>query len=161
MKRILLLSLTFLFLSIDIGAQNRPPQFKNREKIRALKTAFITNELDLTAKEAEKFWPIYNAYDKKVTTLRFEKMHELRNKIRVQNGLDNLKEKEAKSFLDSFLQIERDILTAKTNLNKQLLKVISAKKILKLYKAEDDFNRRLLDRLRNRQQQNKHPKRRF
>jgi hypothetical protein len=161
MKQILLLSFTFLFLSVNIGAQNRPPQFKNREKIRALKTGFITTELDLTAKEAEKFWPVYNAYDKKVTTLRFEKMHELRNKIRTRDSFANLKDKEAKNLLDGFLKIERDILDAKSKLNTQLLKVISAKKILKLYKAEDDFNRRLLDRLRNRHQQNKRPKKRF
>ncbi len=161
MKQILLFSFLFLFLSVNIGAQNRPPQFKNREKIRALKTGFITTELDLTAKEAEKFWPIYNAYDKKVTILRFEKMHELRNKIRTRENFANLKEKDAENLLNNFLSIEKDIIEAKSILNKQLLKVISAKKILKLYKAEDDFNRRLLDRLRNRQQQNKHPKRRF
>jgi hypothetical protein len=161
MKQILLFSFLFLFLSVNIGAQNRPPQFKNREKIRALKTAYITNALDLTSKEAEKFWPIYNAYDKKVTTLRFEKMHELRSKIRTREDFNALKDKEAKNLLDGFLKIERDILDAKSKLNSQLLKVISGKKLLKLYKAEDDFNRRLLDRLRNRQQQNKRPKKRF
>ncbi|MFK5889355.1 MAG: sensor of ECF-type sigma factor [Flavobacteriaceae bacterium] len=161
MKQILLLSFLLLFLSVNIGAQNRPPQFKNREKIRALKTAYITNALDLTSKEAEKFWPIYNAYDKKVATFRFEKMHELRSKIKTREDFNALKDKEAKNLLDGFLKIERDILDAKSKLNTQLLKVISAKKILKLYKAEDDFNRRLLDRLRNRHQQNKRPKKRF
>jgi len=155
MKKILLLSFTFLFLSVNIGAQNRPPQFKNREKIRALKTGFITTELDLTAKEAEKFWPIYNTYDKKVTQLRFEKMHELRNKIRTRESFANLKEKDAENLLNNFLSIEKDIIEAKSVLNKQLLKVISAKKILKLYKAEDDFNRRLLHRLQNRKAPNK------
>jgi len=161
MKKILLLSFALLFLSINMTGQNRPPEFKNREKIRALKIAYITNALDLTSKEAEKFWPIYNTYDKKTATLRFEKMHELRNKIKTREDFTALKDNEAKNLLEGFLNIEKDILSAKSTLNKQLLKVISAKKILKLYKAEDDFNRRLLQRLRNRPQPNQRQKKRF
>lgn len=161
MKQILLFSLTFLLLSVNISAQNRPPGFKNHEKIRALKTGFITNALDLTSKEAEKFWPIYNVYDKKIVTLRFEKMHELRNKIKTSQDFDALKDKDAENLLEGFLKIEKDILAAKTTLNKQLIKIISAKKILKLYKAEDDFNRRILDRLRNRSGPNDRQKKRF
>lgn len=161
MKQILLLSFTFLLLSVNINAQHRPPEFKNRDKIRALKTGFITDALDLTSKEAEKFWPIYNAYDKKIVTLRFEKMRELRNKVKTREDFDALKDKDAEKLLVEFLKIEKNILEAKSSLNKQLLKIISAKKILKLYKAEDDFNRRLLDRLRNRPRPNNRPKKRF
>jgi len=161
MKKILLFSFGLFFLTLSITAQQRPPDFKNREKIRALKTAYITNALDLTSKEAEKFWPIYNAYDKKVATLRFEKMRDLRNKVRTREDFNTLKEKDAKNLLNDFLKIERDILDAKSKLNTQLLKVISGKKILKLYKAEDDFNRHLLQRLRNRPNNNNRPKKRF
>ncbi len=161
MKKILLFSFGLFFLTLSITAQQRPPDFKNREKIRALKTAYITTALDLSSKEAEKFWPIYNAYDKKVATLRFEKMHDLRNKVRTREDFKALKEKDAKNLLNDFLKIERDILDAKSKLNTQLLKVISGKKILKLYKAEDDFNRRLLQRLRNRPGNNNRPNKRF
>jgi len=55
------------------------------------------------------------------------------------------------------MNIEKGILLAKNDLNKQLLKVISAKKILKLYKAEGDFNRRLLQRLRGGPRQGQGP----
>ena len=37
----------------------------NRDKIKTLKIAFITEKLDLSEQEAQKFWPIYNKYDKK------------------------------------------------------------------------------------------------
>lgn len=161
MKKILLFSFGLFFLTLSITAQQRPPDFKNREKIRALKTAYITTALDLSSKEAEKFWPIYNTYDKKVASLRFEKMRDLRNKVRTREDFNALKEKDAKNLLNDFLKIERDILDAKSKLNTQLLKVISGKKILKLYKAEDDFNRRLLQRLRNRPGNNNRPNKRF
>jgi hypothetical protein len=160
MKHIIFLSFSFLFLTLSLNAQKRLSEFKNRDKIRALKTAFITDALDLTPREAEKFWPVYNAYDKKVTSLRFEKRQELRSQIKTREDFNRLNNKDAKNILEGFLKIEQDILNAKSTLNKQLLKVISAKKILKLYKAEEDFNRRLLQRLRNKQQ-NMRQKRRF
>jgi len=148
MKTLITFSILFLGLTLNIQAQQRPHLFKNSEKIKALKVAYITDALDLTSKEAEKFWPVYNEYDKKIMDLRFKKMHELHNKIKNPKAFNDLKENDAKILLNDFFNIEKNILVAKDNLNKQLLKIIPAKKILKLYKAEDDFNRRLLQRLR-------------
>jgi len=148
MKTFIIYSVLFVGLTLNLQAQQRSNLFKNNDKIKALKTAYITEALDLTPKEAEKFWPIYNQYDKKIMDLRFKKIHDLRNKMRTKENFDALSEKEAQNILVSFLNIERSILDEKSNLNKQLLKVISAKKILKLYRAEDSFNRRLLQRLR-------------
>ena len=42
----------------------------NIPSIKALKVAHITEKLDLTEKEAQQFWPIYNAYDEKMGTLK-------------------------------------------------------------------------------------------
>ncbi len=148
MKTFIIFSALFVGITLNMQAQQRSHLFKNNDKIKALKTAYITDALDLTPKEAEKFWPVYNQYDKKIMELRFKKMHDLRNKIRTKENFDALSQKEAQNILVGFLNIERNILDEKSNLNKQLLKVISAKKILKLYKAEDSFNRRLLQRLR-------------
>jgi hypothetical protein len=36
-----------------------------KDQIKALKVAFFTTELDLSTKEAEKFWAIYNTFDDK------------------------------------------------------------------------------------------------
>ena len=38
------------------------PQPNKPSSIQALKVAFITKDLYLTTEEAQKFWPIYNAY---------------------------------------------------------------------------------------------------
>ena len=40
------------------------------EKIRSYKIAYLTEKLNLTENEAQKFWPIYNKYDKKMMQLR-------------------------------------------------------------------------------------------
>jgi len=148
MKTFIIFSVLFVGLTLNLQGQQRPTHFKNSDKIKALKTAFITEALDLSPKEAEKFWPIYNEYSKKIMELRYKKIRDLRSKIRDKEVFDSLTEKDAENLLNNFLAVERGILKAKSNLNNQLLKVISAKKIIKLYKAEDDFNRRLLQRLR-------------
>jgi Skp family chaperone for outer membrane proteins len=56
MKKILLFLAVFVSISYICAAQ---PQ---REKIKTLKVAYITKELNLTSGEAEKFWPVYNEY---------------------------------------------------------------------------------------------------
>src|SRR5579863_5444415 len=45
---------------------NQPPA----DRIEALRIAFISEKLNLTPAEAEKFWPVYNAYKKDLDALR-------------------------------------------------------------------------------------------
>jgi hypothetical protein len=52
------------FSSFSTFAQGEKMKEK-REQIKAMKVAFITTELDLNSSEAEKFWPIYNAFEEK------------------------------------------------------------------------------------------------
>ena len=75
MKRII--TLLLLFIAFQVGFAQK---HEKRNKIKALKTAHITSELNLSSKEAEKFWPIYNASQEKEHSYR-KKMHELRKKV--------------------------------------------------------------------------------
>ena len=51
-----------------IKAQD-PGDETRAEKIQSLKIAFITQKLQLTTDEAEKFWPVYNQYDNEIRSL--------------------------------------------------------------------------------------------
>jgi len=119
MKTFIIFSVLFVGLTLNLQAQQRPNNFKNNDKIKALKTAFITEALDLSPKEAEKFWPIYNIYDKKIMELRYKKMRYLRSKIRNKETFNSLSEKDAENLLNNFLAVESGILKAKRNLNNQ------------------------------------------
>ena len=59
MKTAKLLS-TLAFL-LTIVAMGQPRLNQKREQIKALKIAYITDELKLTPEEATKFWPLFNA----------------------------------------------------------------------------------------------------
>lgn len=68
MKKFYLI-LSFVCFAAIAGAQDAPapdgPE-KKQQDIEALKVAFISKELDLTPDEAQKFWPVYNQYEKEI-----------------------------------------------------------------------------------------------
>ena len=71
-----------LIFSVTLFAQ-RP----GKEKIKAFKTAFITEKLDLSQTEAQKFWPIYNEFEKKLENLRQRERTEINEKIKNKQHL--------------------------------------------------------------------------
>jgi hypothetical protein len=138
MKKLVIL---FLFMAATVQAQDG-----KHEKIKALKTAYITEALALTPTEAEKFWPIYNSYHEKFHALRVKERTEIFEKLR--NGLGDLTDAEANELIDKNLAIESGELDLRRQMTAELRKVISPKKIISLKKAEDDFKRELFERYR-------------
>ena len=120
---------------------------EKREKVKALKVAYITEQLELTTDEAQKFWPIYNAFDENQSELRHEKMRAILDRFKPGN-VEKLSEKDASNSLMQMEKIEEDLFNLKKKFIKDLQGVISAKKIIKLKKAEEDFNRELLKQMR-------------
>ena len=144
MKTKFILPIILLFISSVSFSQD----FKEkREKVKALKVAYITEQLELTTEEAQKFWPIYNAYDESQAELRYEKMRAILNRFKPGN-VENLSEKEASTLLIQMEKIEEDLFNLRRKFIKDLQGVVSAKKIIKLKKAEEDFNRELLKQMR-------------
>ena len=141
----ILLILLFLF-SIHSFAQS--PMNEKKEQIRALKVGFITNELSLTTDEAAKFWPIYNAYDDKQFELRNQKMKSFKARMN-DDALNKMSEKEASVLLAQMENNEDELYQLRKKFISNLQGVISPIKIIKLKKAEDDFNRKLLQQYRN------------
>ncbi len=120
------------------------------ERVKAFKTGYLTQELDLSPAEAEKFWPIYNEYEKKMFELRIEKRKADRERISAMGGPEALSDEQARSFLDSLFENESEVLKSKRDLYRELGPVLSPTKLLRLYKAEADFNRRLLSEYKRR-----------
>lgn len=125
-------------------------QGRHGERIKAFKTGYLTQELDLSQGEAEKFWPLYNEFDKKMFELRVERRSQEREKINKMGGPEALSDKEAREFLEKLFENEEEILRAKKGLYKSLESVLPPGKLLKLYKAENDFNKRMLSEYKRR-----------
>lgn len=132
-----------LLISFSFYAQG-----PKKEKVKALKVAYLTNSLSLTATEAEKFWPIYNAYDQKQFELRHEKMKMIKDKLESES-VDNLTDKQASAMISQIESVEDDLYQNRKKFMTSLKAVLSPVKILKLKKAEDDFNKTLLRQYKN------------
>ena len=122
---------------------------EKKEKIKALKVAYITEQLELSSEEAQKFWPVYNAFDDKQFDIKHSKMKAIVTKFE-DGGIDQLSEKEALDLITKMETYEDDMHNLKKKFLKDLLSVLPPKKIIKLKKAEDEFNRKLLREFRER-----------
>jgi len=125
---------------------------RNNPRIKAFKIAFITENLDLSEKESEKFWPLYNKHEKEKHRLFEKERTQIRKKIMSSGGPESISEKEAEEYLNQLLQIRTLIHQEKAKFFNDLKAILPAKKIIQLEIAEHKFNRRLVEKLKNRRQ---------
>jgi hypothetical protein len=134
-------------LSLNIHAQGERLREK-KEQIKAMKVAFLTSELDLTSNEAEKFWPIYNTFDEKQFELRHQKMKGYFKRME-EDELNKLSEKDAAILLNQIESNEEDLFNLRKKFIISLKGILPSVKIIKLRKAEEGFNRKLLQQYRD------------
>lgn len=141
----LTITVCFLLLMSTIATAQ-----KRSEDLKAYKTAYLTEQLDLSPEEAEKFWPVYNSNQKEIKALKYEYHKKDLKKIKESGGIDALSDAEAKKFVENNMQYETKLIQLKKDFYKKLNHILSPKKILKLNKAEHDFGRKLLHQYRKR-----------
>lgn len=142
MKKIILL-LILSVSAVSLQAQNSKEKEAHRERIKALKVAYITQELNMDTDLAQKFWPVYNRYE----DLRMQ-LHR-REHVELSN-IESISEAKAEKMLKEYLAVEKEEYIIKKELFSELKKIISAKDIIKLHKLEADFNKKLLKEYRHR-----------
>ncbi len=142
MKNLILLAITLMTYSVM--AQNK----EALKKIEAAKIALITERLDLTPEQAEKFWPVYNEYNNQLKGFRSEYQT-----AKANFNSETASEEEYKKLLDLGHQLKTRQLELDKTYSDRLLKVISNRQILNLRRAENDFKKMLLERMRQRNNQ--------
>ncbi|UAM99760.1 sensor of ECF-type sigma factor [Polaribacter litorisediminis] len=147
MKKIILYISISLFCSLSLSAQSKK---EGREKIRTLKIAYLTEQLNLTANEAQKFWPVYNAFDKEQHTLRGSYRFSLEQAIQKNETLDNISEEDSKKLVALKLSTDKKLYEIQKDFIKKIERIISNKKIIKLQIAEIEFGRNLMRKYRRR-----------
>ena len=135
--------IVFGLLTTGALAQGPPGQ----ERIRTLKVGFLTERLALTATEAQKFWPVYNAHDEVIQKLRRKERQRFGSQLPF---IDDLSNDEAMKLLTEFSALKDEKHKVEQQFLRDLQNVLPAKKIILLLKAEEDFKRRLLQQVRKR-----------
>jgi hypothetical protein len=94
--------------------------------MRALVIAYITRELDLTPELAQKFWPVYNAYEKEIRAAR-------------------------KQYASDELVLEENLLTIRKNYKTKFIATgLTEEKVNKLYKLEKVIVQKIRETLKKR-----------
>lgn len=146
MKKIF--GILFLALSCNAFAQNKSDQQSARkEKVESMRIAFITQKLNLTTEDAQKFWPIYNEFNKKREELNTNKRNELKG---LRGNVDSLSDKQVESLVNQEIAYKQKSIDLQKEYYSKFKSVLSIKKIAKLYRAEDMFARHLLEQLSKR-----------
>jgi len=129
-----------------------------RERIKSQRIAFITQKLALTPDEAQKFWPVYNQYSDEIDRVKKD-MNKLRRST--NDNLMSMNDKDIEKALEDDLQNQQKITDLQRKYQSELKKVIPARKIAQLYKAERDFKLTLLKRMRDSGHQGPPPEEEF
>jgi len=147
-KQLIIVSLLVLITTLNF-AQNGQRINKIKDKINAQKVAYITRELDLTPQEAQQFWPVYNEFETQRKAINKEFIG--KNIEERQVNTNELSDKEALEMADNHIILAQKLLDLRKKYHAEFKKVLPAKKLLKLYQAEKDFNKFLLKEIKERQ----------
>jgi len=139
MKKLLSILVICLLVSSYAQAQKKG---KRQEKIKSLRIAFITDKLQLTTDESEKFWPLYNEYDSKRKALR--------KSFQKNKRTDELTDDEAEKQINAKFESQEKMIQLKRSYFEKFKKVLPAKKVAQLGKAEREFRAVVLKERRKR-----------
>lgn len=130
-----------MFGSLAVAAQDpaendrAPLDPKAIERINNLRIAYLTEKLELTPGQAERFWPVYREFSQQRMKLR----NELRTAQRAidPNNPDPAKQQ---ALIDLGLRIRQQELDLEKDYSGRLLKVVTPQQLINLRKGERDFN---------------------
>jgi len=136
MKNAFIYLLMSLF-SLPLVAQQEEKSSYDKEKLESAKVAFITQRLDLTPDQAEKFWPLYNQHSKSKRSL----MREL-NEVQ-KSGEEQMSDQEVVETIKRRFDIEQKILDLDKAFLNNIIKVITPRQAFKLDEVNKDFARHI------------------
>lgn len=144
-----LLPVLFVLTVFSASAQQRQRMNADdkKENIEAMKIAFLTKELDLSPEEAQKFWPVYNAYTDELKKLRENRKERFKDS---KNDFSNLNDKEVEKLVDMEISSRQQELDLLKQYHVKFKEVLPIKKVASLYRAEEKFKRQLLERIKER-----------
>ena len=135
-------ALLICFTSGSLMAQSQ----EQIEKFNKERKVYFTEKLELTDRESEAFWPLYNDFQNRKMKL----VEDERNTwTYAHKNAENLSDKEILETLEKGYSLKEEQLKLEREYYQgKFLEALPTKKVLKLGKVEWDFRRHLLRELR-------------
>jgi hypothetical protein len=101
---------------------------------RAQRKATVGANMNLTADEASKFWPVYDAYEKKMDSIEDRHVKELKDFAAKYNSFTDA---DAKKKLDEVLAIQQARLDVQKEFVPQFRDTVSQVKVTRFYQIDN------------------------
>lgn len=131
-----------LFLGLQATAQ---PREKHADKIKAARIEFMKKKLALTPEEEKAFIPLYTAMLDELDSLRKNYKDDIDLK---DVDLTFMTDKECEKLIESIQEFRTKELEITKKYTDEFKKILPVKKVAMIYKAEFEFRRELVERLR-------------
>ncbi len=122
----------------------QPGKERKMERVESFRTAYITQQLNLTPEEAQRFWPIYNQLT--------DALKANRQQYKPKKELADMTDAEAEQLVNSVLEQEQKAIALKKEYFQKLKSAIPVKKIAKLHRIEQDFKAEILKKVKENRQ---------
>jgi hypothetical protein len=108
------------------------------EKLKADKKLIVSKYMELTESEAQKFWPVYDAYQKDLQEAN-ERLQKLLESYAADYRNNSLTDEKAKKLLDDWIAMERDEGKRRSAFAPKVLQALPAKKAARYLQIENEY----------------------
>lgn len=115
-------------------------QGDKKDKIDALRAAFISKKVNFTAAESQAFWPLYNEMNDKLDAVR----KTFRLQYNAKTNYDFATDKEAEAYLAAELNVKQKEYELYKEYYDKFKKILPVKKVSAVRRAEEDFKKELI-----------------
>jgi hypothetical protein len=145
-RNVLKRTTTFLTAAMLLGfaplsaAQDKPANNLEivHEKLKADKKLLVTKYMALTAAEAKKFWPVYEAYQKDLHKIDQRLLHLLQS-YAADDRTKSLTDAKAQQLLDEWIAIETDDAKRRAAYVPKVMQALPPKKAARYLQIENEY----------------------
>ena len=130
-----------LLAALSLWSQGDMPE---DEKVRQLRIAFLTQELDLTVEEGQQFWPLFNEFEHAKDGINGQ-IQNVRMEVKKNKKASTGKVEEG---IRQMADLRRQLVDLEEQFMLDALQILGPEKTVKLAKAERKFKQKLLEHVR-------------
>ena len=122
------------------SAQDKPANNMEsvHEKLKADKKLIVTKYMELTAAEANRFWPVYEDYQKDLQKID-QRLLNLLQSYAADYRSQSLTDEKAKQLLDEWIAIDNDDAKRRASYVPKVMKALPPKKAARYLQIENEY----------------------
>ena len=126
--------------AVPAWAQDKPANNMGivHEKLKADKKVIVASYMELTESEAQKFWPVYEEYQKDLDKMN-QRLLNLLQSYAADYRNKSLTDEKAQKLLDEWIAIDNDDAKRRASFAPKVLKALPAKKAARYLQIENEY----------------------